>query len=135
MGSWLLATTLTEAPAFGAEQISFVYGALQFSLPIKDVELYAKEGKITGNFAFYAKRINPQQRVLLRDILLKRLGVNSTNVAQFTYSSVGVKSLELLGQILQTPSGQNGFYALRAASILAAGDAQGLTILNTPDFM
>jgi predicted dienelactone hydrolase len=56
--------------------------------------------------------------------------VNSTNVAQFTYSPIGVKFLELLGQVLQTQSGQNGFYALRAACILAAGDAQGLTILN-----
>ncbi|GAB1541177.1 alpha/beta hydrolase [Scytonema sp. NUACC21] len=128
--SWLLATTVTETPAFGAEHISFVYGALQFSLPVKDVELYAKEGKITDDFAFYAKRMNPQQQALLRDMLLKRLEVNSTNVAQFTYSSPGVKFLELLGQILQTPSGQNGFYALRAASILAAGDEQGLTILN-----
>ncbi|MEI2580203.1 alpha/beta hydrolase [Scytonema sp. PRP1] len=130
LGPCLLATAVVEVPAFGAEQISFVNGALEFSLPIEDLELYAKQGKITDKFAFYAKRINPQQRALLRDILLKRLEVNSTNVAQFTYSPIGVKFLELLGQVLQTQSGQNGFYALRAACILAAGDAQGLTILN-----
>lgn len=130
LGSWLLAIAVAEVPAFGAEQISFVNGALEFSLPIEDLELYAKQGKITDKFAFYAKRINPQQRALLQDILLKRLEVNSTNVAQFTYSPIGVKFLELLGQVLQTQSGQNGFYALRAACILAAGDAQGLTILN-----
>jgi predicted dienelactone hydrolase len=130
LGSCLLATAVAEVPAFGAEQISFVYGALQFSLSIEDLELYAREGKITDELAFYAKRVNPQQRALLRDILLKRLEVNSTNVAQFTYSPIGVNFLELLGQVLQTQSGQNGFYALRAACILAAGDAQGLTILN-----
>ncbi|GAB1542219.1 alpha/beta hydrolase [Scytonema sp. NUACC21] len=130
LGSCLVATAVAEVPAFSAEKISFVSGALQFSLPIEHLELYAREGKITNEFAFYIKRVNPEKRAVLRDILLRRVEVSPTNVAQFTYSPVGVKSLELLGQILQSPSGQNGFYALRAACILAAGDRQGLTILN-----
>ena len=31
---------------------------------------------------------------------------------------------------IQTESGQNGFYAIRAALILASADPQGLTLLN-----
>lgn len=130
LGSWLLATALTAIPALGAERISFYHGPLQFSLSIDALEAYAKLGKITNEFDFYAQRANPQQLAQLRDLLQRRFEVSPTLVSQFTYSPLGETVLRRLGGMVQTPSGLNGFYALRSAFILAAADSEGLTVLN-----
>lgn len=130
LGSWLLATALTAIPALGSERISLIYGPLQFSLSIDALEVYAREGRVTNEFAFYAKRASPQQLAALQNILQTRLPVNPTTVSQFTYSRIGERVLEQLGQILQTESGIHGFKALRAALILAAADPEGLTVVN-----
>lgn len=130
LGLWLLATALTAIPAFGAERISLFYGPWQLSLSIDALEVYAREGRITDEFAFYAQRASPQQLAALRNILQTRLEVNPTTVSQFTYSRIGETVLERLGQIFQTQSGLHGFHALRAAFILGAADPEGLTVLN-----
>ncbi len=129
LGACLLATVL-PAPARGAEQISLVYGSLQFSLPVDALETYARTGEITDEFSFYARRASPQQLAALRALLQAHLRVNSTTAAQFTYSQVGETVLQRLGQVVRTESGQDGFLALRAALILAAADPDGLTVIN-----
>lgn len=130
LGSWLLATALTAIPALGAERITFFRGPFQFSLSIDALEAYAKLGKITDEFNFYAQRANPQQLAQLRDLLTRRFEVSPTLVSQFSYSPIGETVLQRLGGILQTDSRLNGFYALRSAFILAAADSEGLTVLN-----
>jgi len=129
LGAWLL-TTVSPAPARGAEQISLVYGPLQFSLPVDALESYARTGEVTNEFAFYARRASPQQLAALRALLQTCLQVNSTTAAQFTYSQVGEAVLQRLGQVVRTESGQDGFFALRSALILAAADSNGLTVIN-----
>ncbi len=51
-------------------------------------------------------------------------------MSQFLYTPIGETLLQRLGAVIQTEGGQPGFYALRAALILAASDPQGLTLLN-----
>jgi predicted dienelactone hydrolase len=51
-------------------------------------------------------------------------------VSQFTYSTVGETVVQRLGNDFQTDVQENGFYALRAAFILAAADPNGFTIVN-----
>lgn len=131
LSSWLLTTAVSASPGLGAERVLLVYGPLQFSLPADALETYAKEGKVTNEFAFYARRFSPQQLAQLRQVLQTRLQVNPTIVSQFTYSRIGSTVVEQLGQVVQTPSGQAGFFALRAALILAAAKPEGLTLLNT----
>lgn len=131
LGSWLLTTAISASPGLGAERLLLVYGPLQFSLPVDALEAYAREGKVTDEFAFYARRFSPQQLAQLRYILQTPLQVNSTTVSQFTYSRIGTTVVERLGRVVQTPSGQSGFFALRAALILAAAKPEGLTLLNT----
>jgi len=129
LAAWLLAT-VSPAPARGAEEISLVYSPLQFSLPVDALETYARTGEVTDEFAFFAQRASPQQLAALRALLQTRLRVNSTTAAQFTYSPVGETVLQRLGQVVRTESGQDGFFALRAALILAAADPDGLTVIN-----
>lgn len=126
-----LATVFTAIPTLGAEQITFFYPPFgEFSIAIKDLEIFAKEGKVTEDFAFYARRANPAQLTALRDLLQRRFDVSPVTVSQFTYSPLGEDALRGLGRILRTESNQNSFYALRAAFILAASDREGLTVMN-----
>jgi hypothetical protein len=59
-------------PAIGAEQIKFSYGALEFSLPVADLETYAQNGEITSQLAFYAKRFESEDVAQLRQVLTEQ---------------------------------------------------------------
>lgn len=127
----ILSTALTAIPALGAERIAFSYPPFgDFYLSRNALDEFAKQGKVTDEFRFYAKRANPQQLAQLKTLLSRRFEVSPTLVSQFTYSPLGETVIHRLGEIFQTDSRQNGFYALRSAMILAATDPEGLTILN-----
>ncbi|MCM0591578.1 MAG: alpha/beta hydrolase [Gloeotrichia echinulata IR180] len=127
----LLSTILTATPGLGAERISFFYPPFgEFSLSTDSLEIFAKEGKINDELAFYADRATPQQLAQLRDLLQQRFQVTPTLVSQFTYSPLGEEVVRRLGELILTDSRQNGFYAIRGALIVAAADPQGLTVLN-----
>ncbi|MBE9049774.1 alpha/beta hydrolase [Nostocales cyanobacterium LEGE 11386] len=127
----LLSTLLTATPGLSAERISFFYPPFgEFSLSVDSLEIFAKEGKITDELAFYASRTNPQQLAQLRELLQQRFNVTPTLVSQVTYSPIGEDVVQRLGDLLLTDSRQNGFYALRGALILAAADPEGLTVVN-----
>lgn len=127
----LVAAVLTATPGLGAERIAFFYPPFgEFSLSREDLEVFVKEGKITKDFNFYTRFINPQQLTQLRDVLSRRFEVSPILVSQFTYSPVGETVLRRLGEVFQTDSRHNGFYALRSAFILAAADPEGLTFIN-----
>jgi hypothetical protein len=117
-------------PALGAEQISMFYDPLQFSLSVSALETYAKTGKINDELAFYTKFFKPQYLPIFRQALLYREDVSPFVISQFLYSSNGETGLRKIGELIQTESRQNGFYALRAAVVLAAADSEGLTLLN-----
>lgn len=127
----ILSTVLSTIPALGAERIAFSYPPFgEFYLSRNALDEFAKQGKITDEFKFYAKRATPQQLAQLRTLLSRRFEVSPTLVSQFTYSPLGETVMHRLGEIFQTDSRQNGFYALRSAMILAATDPEGLTVLN-----
>ena len=126
----LFSATLTAIPALEAERIAFSYPPFgEFHVSTHSLEMFA-QGKIDDDFAFYAKRATPQQLAQLRNFLQKRFEVSPTLVSQFTYSPLGATVVRRLGEVLQTDSRQNGFYALRAALILSAADPNGLTVVN-----
>ncbi|HYW19738.1 MAG TPA: alpha/beta hydrolase [Nodularia sp. (in: cyanobacteria)] len=127
----LLSTFLTATPGLGAERISFFYPPFgQFSLSVESLETFAKSGKITKEFEFYASRANPQQLAQLRELLQQKFNVTPTLVSQVTYSPIGEDLIQRLGSLIRTESRENGFYALRSAAILAAANPEGLTVLN-----
>ncbi len=127
----VFSSAIAPTPGLGAERVSFSYPPFgDFYLSTDSLEVFAKEGKITSEFAYYAKRIPPQQLAQLRDLLQTRFEVTPTLVSQFTYSPIGENVLQRLGELVQTQSRQNGFYALRSALILSAADRDGLSIVN-----
>ncbi|MEH1791358.1 alpha/beta hydrolase [Nostoc sp.] len=118
-------------PALGAEQIKFSYSLLEFSLPVNDLKTYAQEGKISSELASYKKYLKPDDIAQLRQVLTEKQKLSPVAVSQFLYSEIGESMLKSAGELIQTDSRQNGFYAIRAALILAAADPNGLTLLNT----
>ncbi len=126
----LIPTVGQQMPAVAAERIYASYAALERSISVAALETYAKKGKLDDDLAVYARYLNRQQRAQLRRVLLNRVELSPVAVSQFLYTPSGETLLNRLGQVIQTESRQPGFYALRAALILAASDPEGLTLLN-----
>ncbi|BCL33879.1 alpha/beta hydrolase [Nostoc sp. MS1] len=127
----LLSTVLTAKPGLSAERISLFYPPFgEFSLPVNSLETFAKEGKVDSDLQFYAQRVTPEQLTQLREFLQQRFKVTPTLISQVTYSPIGEQVLQRLGDIVQTDSRQNGFYALRGALIVSASQPQGVSVVN-----
>lgn len=125
-----ISTIMTAIPTSAAERVSLSYEPLEFSIPIASLEIYAQEGRIDSHLAEYAQYIKPDELAELRKTLVERVDLSAVTVAQFLYSSLGETLLQYLGDLIQTDTHQNGFYALRASMILAARDSKGLSLLN-----
>ena len=120
---------LCAIPAWGAERISFYTPFGQFNINVKDLELFAKEGKITKSFSFYTNRLSPQQQQELRDLLNETIPIDKVATYQFTHSNLGKRFLQELTSIA-TNSPTTSFYFLRAALVNAASNSEGLSILS-----
>lgn len=128
--SLLIPSVTLPRPTFAAQRIYASYAALERSISIDALELYAKEGKVNDDLAAYVKYADPKVMVQLRRVLLARIDIDPVAVSQFFYTPQGEVLLQRVGQIIQTESRQTGVYALRSALVLAAADSAGLTLLN-----
>ncbi len=128
----VLSTIVLVRPGRTVERITFTYPPFgDFSVPISDLEVFAKDGKVTSDFSFYAKRATPQQLQQLREMLQQRFEFSPVYVSQFTYAPLVEKLLQRIGEFVQTDARDNGFKSLRSALILAAADkTEGLTVVN-----
>ncbi len=117
-------------PVLGAEKIRISYGPLEFPLSAESLETFAESGKVTGDLKFYAQFLRPPILAKLRQFLKQRFQVSPVVVSELTYSPMGERVLQGLGQMIRTQARQNGFYALRSALILAASDLQGMSVTD-----
>jgi predicted dienelactone hydrolase len=118
--------------AQAAERVYASYSALERSISVNALKDYAVNGTVDDSLAVYTKYISPAQMQEFRRILLNPIKVNAVAVSQFLYTPQGEFMLQRLGEVIKTDSRQQlpGFHALRSALILAAADADGLTLLN-----
>lgn len=130
LGLFAFTAVCTAAPAFGAERIYITYGPLEESVPVESLALFAKEGKIDSNLDGFAQYAKKSQLAEIRSALQAKAEISPVTIAQFLYTPQGEVLLERFGRVVQTKARQPGFYAIRAALILAAADPEGLTILN-----
>jgi predicted dienelactone hydrolase len=137
LGRWLNSLTLgaisailTAIPVSAAEAIFFKYGPFLFSLSVDSLEIFAKEGKINRELAFYLGRVSENEQAQFRQALLQRADINSVQIYRFFNTLMGEALLTRFGNLIQIQGGRNGFYGLRGALILAATDPEGLSVLN-----
>jgi predicted dienelactone hydrolase len=118
------------APGQAAERIYVSFSLFERSISVQNLEVFAKEGRIQGDLASYARYLNKQQLQQFREGLVTPLDLDPLAVAQFFYTPVGEGLLQRVEQVVQTKSRQGSLYALRSALILAAADPEGLTALT-----
>ena len=122
---------LKPKPSLGAERISFSLPVLgEFHLSVNSLEVFAKEGKITPEFQYYARFLDEQTLTRFRKILQKQFEVSPTTMFRVTKMPMGEDFLRQIGEVIYTHPGRNGIYAIRSALILAAADSEGLTPIN-----
>lgn len=114
-------------PALGADRIDFSLGLLEFPLSVAALETFAEKGEINPDLQLFLRPLSSKQRKQLRQFLRSRYQVDPIVVSRMVYTKVGIELLTSIGDILQTPTRQNGFYAIRSAVILAAMDSEGIT--------
>jgi predicted dienelactone hydrolase len=133
-GLWILPTIaslfLPVGSALGAERLTLAYGLFERSVSVDSLSAYANDGSVEGDFKDYVKYLEPEQLEDLRRILRTKANLSSVAVAQFLYTEQGEALLRRLGEVIRTESNLSGFYATRAAMILAAAEPEGLTPLN-----
>ena len=130
LGLFAFTAVCTAAPALGAERIYVTYGPVEVSVPIESLALFAKEGQIDSNLDGFAQYANESQLAEIRSALQAKAEISQVTIAQFLYTPQGEVLLRRFGRLIQTQARQPGFYAIRAALILAASDPEGLTIVN-----
>ncbi len=121
---------LTASPAWAAERIYLEVGPLLFSLSVESLETFVQEGKITQELARYANQFDRQTREQLRQALQRPYEMDEVTMYRLTEIPVVVDFLQGLGEVINTPSGINGFYAIRSALVLAAAQEGSWTLMD-----
>ena len=118
------------SPASAAEQIYAQYSFLELSIPVAELEIYAKEGRLSSNLEPYADYLKPEQLQQLRSVLNTKLGLPSGTISRLLESPVGEVLLARVSTIVQSKSEGASPEALKTALITAASDPDGLTPLS-----
>lgn len=124
------AIVLTASPVQAAERIYLEVGPLLFSLSVASLETFVQEGKITREFARYANQVDQQTREQIRQALQHPYEMDEVTMYRLTEIPVVADFLQGLGEVINTPSGINGFYAIRSALVLAAAQKGSWTIMD-----
>ncbi|WP_107668292.1 alpha/beta hydrolase [Cyanothece sp. BG0011] len=120
LGISLFLIPLMPRPVFSAETLYLIYGPLKFSLSVDSLEIYAKEGRITKEFAFYASQFDEEALLELRKTLQKRHTIDGVRFSRLLRTPLMEDLLKSMGEVFSTHPNSNGFYAIRGALISAA---------------
>jgi predicted dienelactone hydrolase len=127
-----LTTVALPHTGHAAERITGHYPPFKdFSISVRDLEAFARDGKLPADYAELAKQTPPAQLQQFRQLLQQRFKVSPAYISQFTNAPLVEKLLERIGESIQPDSRQNGMKSIRTALIRAAEDKkQGLTLIN-----
>ena len=100
-----MAIALTPQSASAAERLRFNYGILGFDLSIDSLELYAEEGKINSELAFYTNRLDERTVKQLRRVLRRRININPILLYRLTRLANGSRNSEKFGRGSNNASG------------------------------
>ncbi|MGF1537579.1 MAG: alpha/beta hydrolase [Elainellaceae cyanobacterium] len=115
--------------AEAARDIRARYGLFELAVTIASIEAYLEDGTVRPDLAAYINRLTPEQLEYVEQALQSSIETEQVAIANFLYTRQGETILRRLGDVVRTQS-NSGFFALRAALILAAGEEGGLTPLG-----
>lgn len=125
-----LPDAVSPKPAHSAERIYFTVGPLDLTISVDSLETFVETGEITPELRRYTRYLDDETLEEFQPLLQQSFEVSHVAVAQLAYSPIGETFLKQLGEVIQTQSRQNGFYAIRSALIQAAQDPEGITLIN-----
>lgn len=136
------ATVAITIPLEAAEKISFIYSPFVESLEISSLEIFAEEGIINQDLAFYLKlaKADEKDKKLLREVLTKRIEVDPILLSRLLKTDEGERLLNFFGEYLNIPGGRNGFYALPSPQLIPEYETAmtlaffEVYIANNPDY-
>ncbi|MDJ0729929.1 MAG: alpha/beta hydrolase [Crocosphaera sp.] len=120
-------------PAYAQSRLIFIYPPINLSLGVDSLELFANEGIVNNELAYYMNLagVNDEQKEAFREALLQKADLNPVEVSRFFNSPMGEEILNRVGHLFSIQGGRNGLYAIRGAMVQAAFDEEeGLTLLN-----
>jgi predicted dienelactone hydrolase len=126
----LFLTSFVAPPLLAAERIYASYSALERSISVESLEIYAREGRYTDGLQTYGRFLKADQLEKIRGGLIAPVEIEALTIAQFLYTPIGERLLNRVSQVVRPKSGIEGTRALRSALILAAAEEEGLTALN-----
>ncbi len=123
-----------------AEKIYLDYGILGRSIPVTALEKYASDGFVDNDLDPYLNLLSANAKIEFRALLSTSISSVTPEelatifspfvMSQWFNSPIGERGLLQTGEMLKTGAHQNGYQALRAALVLAASDAEGLSLIN-----
>jgi predicted dienelactone hydrolase len=113
-----------------AETIRFNYGPLEFSISVQSLKVFAEEGIIEPELAFYLNRLNIEKQLQVRQLLQTSYQVNPIIVSRFAHTTAGQRLINELGELINLSDGSNGFYGVRGALVQSANHPEGINLIN-----
>ncbi|WP_317037194.1 alpha/beta hydrolase [Nodosilinea sp. E11] len=111
-------------PLRAADTLVLEFGPFSRSISVESLVTFAETGVVDRSLAPFLRRLSPAQQQGLRSALTASRSVDVVPISQWFNSPMGDRSLEFLGQVVQTEAGLNGRQALRAAIVAAAADGE-----------
>lgn len=128
-----LSASVIIFPVYAQSRLIFIYPPFNLSLGVDSLELFANEGVVNNELAFYMNLagVDEEQQEAFRAALLQNADLNPIEVSRFFNTPMGEELLTRVGQLFSIQGGRNGKYALRGAIVQATFDEkEGLTLLN-----
>jgi predicted dienelactone hydrolase len=122
--------SLSAAPVLAARRVSAVYGPLEISIPVSEIETFAKAGTIPQKFKPYLQFLSLKQQSELRNVLQEKLQVDTQSIQRFGKTSMGKDLLNRLSNVLQPNLGQDRETLLFQGMVSASRAPQGLTVVS-----
>ncbi len=111
---WAISTTIGSAQA--AERVEFGIGPIEFGISVKELENYAKQGRIGRELAPFLSSIEEKDRQYVSEFLKFKSDFSPLQISQFFDSAIGEKILTYLGDLVQSVPGSRPTSAVADAT-------------------
>jgi predicted dienelactone hydrolase len=121
---------ISAAPVLPAQKVSAVYGPLEISVSISEIETFAKSGIAPESLKPYLQFLSPKQKSDLQNVLQERLKVDTQSLQTFGRTFMGDDLLNRLSNIIQPYPGRDSKALLFQGIVAANEEPEGLTALS-----
>lgn len=119
----------TSQMSLAAQQVVLKIGIMRGQIPVEDLQNLVEKEQVSPKLAFYLRKTN-QKPEKWREILREEILVNPITLADVLNHPWGELALDLLSEVIMTPSGRASRESLRGALITSALDDDKISLLE-----